>query len=179
MSGPTFLQGYDPPSGGDETARYYGYLFCPFCCNTSATSDRKLDIGWFASLSSITYEYQDLMEPFDPLTCSRYAASLAPLLIISPLRLVWLYVCMKYLRAFRSRVESNRLTQASFSSSKRASCIQIDDFSPLAHLSDAQLSEFVVVLSCCASEWLCFRYFSQWGHVASILLTYPEKVTVL
>jgi|LauGreDrversion4_2_1035121.scaffolds.fasta_scaffold214793_2 hypothetical protein len=145
MNGQPWLLNYDPPYSDDQTARYYGFLLCPFCCNTTATSERGEKIGWFASLSSITYEILEPNAPFDPLTCSRYAVSLAPLLIISPLRLVWLFTCMKYINTFRSRVKSNLATVASFTSSERASSVQIDDFAPLAHLSDSQLLEYVCV----------------------------------
>jgi hypothetical protein len=98
------------------------------------------------------------------------------LLIISPLRLVWLFTCMKYINTFRSRVKSNLATVASFTSSERASSVQIDDFAPLAHLSDSQLLEYVCVFIIHAFPWLCCRYFSQWGHVASIVISHPEKV---
>jgi hypothetical protein len=154
MNGQIWLQEYDPPFSDDKTARYYGYLLCPFCCNTSATFERGTKIGWFASLSSITYEIQEPNVPFDPLTCSRYAVSLAPLLIISPLRLVWLYACFMYLRAFRSRVELNLAAQASITSSERASCVQIDNFAPLAHLSNSQLFEYVIFFLLCTDVTL-------------------------
>jgi hypothetical protein len=141
MNGQQWLRVYYPTFSDDKTVRYYGYLLCPFCCNIEATSERGKEIGWFASLSSITYEAQEPSVQFDPLTCSRYAVSLAPLLIISPLRIVWLFTCIRYLGAFRSRVQSNRAAQASITSSERACCIQIDDFAPIAHLSKAQLFE--------------------------------------
>jgi len=91
----------DPPYS-NQTIHYYGYLQCPMCCNVKNPEAKEEQAnGWFASVSSITFE-----DSLDKDACSRYAVSLAPLLI-TLLRLVWLRVCTLYLRAFRSRVRLN------------------------------------------------------------------------
>lgn len=125
----------DPPYS-NQTIHYYGYLQCPMCCNVKNPEAKEEQAnGWFASVSSITFE-----DSLDKDACSRYAVSLAPLLI-TLLRLVWLRVCTLYLRAFRSRVRLNIANEPAYAFSERASCIQIDDFSPLSCLSESQLLE--------------------------------------
>jgi hypothetical protein len=135
MSQVPHLIDVDPPYS-NQTIHYYGYLQCPMCCNAKNPEAKEEQVnGWFASVSSITFE-----DSLDKDACSRYAVSLAPLLI-TLLRLVWLRVCTLYLRAFRSRVRLNIANEPAYAFSERASCIQIDDFSPLSCLSESQLLE--------------------------------------
>jgi hypothetical protein len=133
IDGDPILSNLDPPYSNSEkkTARFYGYLRCPLCCDINNPEAKQL--GWFASVSSITFEG-------NPSACSLYAISHASFLIIF-LRLIWMYVCVGYLKAFRSRVRSYLAADPVHTSSDRASTVQIDDFSPLVHISDAQLFE--------------------------------------
>jgi hypothetical protein len=133
IDGDPILENLDPPYS-EQTARFYGYLRCPLCCNINNPVGVPLaNLGWFARVSSITFEG-------NPSACSLYAISHASFLIIF-LRFVWMYVCVGYLKAFRSRVKSYLAADPVHPSSDRASTVQIDDFSPLVHISDAQLFE--------------------------------------
>ena len=129
INGDPILKDLDPPYS-EQTARFYGHLRCPLCCNVVTP---VATLGWFASVSSVSFEG-------NPSPCSQYAISHASFLIIL-LRLTWIFVCVGYLKAFRSRVRSYLAADPVHASSDRALTVQIDDFSPLVHISDAQLFE--------------------------------------
>ena len=133
IGGAPYLDGLDPPYT-DDTARYYAYIQCPFCCDTKSNHESKL--GWFGAFSSVTFEDEKT-----PDACSRYAVSWISFIWVTIMRLIWVFVCYRYLVIFRSRVQSNLAADPVDSSSDRAASVQIDDFSPLAHISDAQLFE--------------------------------------
>jgi hypothetical protein len=133
INGVPHLEGLDPPFSR-ASARYYAYLQCPLCCSIQSNTEPKKELGWFAAVSSVTYESSDSH------SCAYYAVSWASYFIII-LRLLWIKVCLKYLHAFLSRVNSNLAIDSAVISSERAACVQIDDISPLAHLSDAQIIE--------------------------------------
>ena len=141
------LENLSPPYS-NQTARYYAHLQCPLCCDiwVKDNVNQRPEPSWFAYSSSITYESENPSitpesEQASPTpVCALYAVSLAPYLI-TVLRLLWLFVCILQLRAFRSRVLDNIALEHANVSSQRASCVQIDDFAPIAHLSDAQAAE--------------------------------------
>lgn len=135
INGDPILKDLDPPYS-EQTARFYGHLRCPLCCNVVTEAAKLATPGWFASVSSVTVEGFE----GNPSACSQYAISHASFLIIL-LRLTWIFVCVGYLKAFRSRVRSYLAADPVHASSDRALTVQIDDFSPLVHISDAQLFE--------------------------------------
>ena len=152
IGGSPNLKNLSPPYS-NQTARYYAHLQCPLCCDiwVKDNVDQRPELSWFAYSSSITYESDPaFITPeseqasttniFTKPVCAFYAVSLASYLIVV-LRLLWLLVCIMQLRAFRSRVLANIALEHANVSSQRASCVQIDDFAPIAHLSDAQAAE--------------------------------------
>jgi hypothetical protein len=149
IGGSPHLENLSPPYS-NQTARYYAHLQCPLCCDIWVKDNVKQrpELSWFAYSSSITYESDqasitpesEQASKTPPPVCAFYAVSLASYLIIV-LRLLWLLVCIMQLRAFRSRVLANIALEHANVSSQRASCVQIDDFAPIAHLSDVQVAE--------------------------------------
>ena len=145
INGSPNLKNLSPPYS-NQTVRYYAHLQCPLCCDIYVKDnfDKRPELSWFAYSSSITYESE--RTPITPESdqeknvCALYAVSLAPYLI-TVMRLLWLFVCIAQLRAFRSRVLDNIALEHANVSSQRAACVQIDDFAPIAHLSDAQAAE--------------------------------------
>ena len=144
IDGSPNLKNLSPPYS-NQTARYYAHLQCPLCCDiwVKDNVDQRPELSWFAYSSSITYESEPtyITPESEPTSvCALYDVSLASYLIIV-MRLLWLIVCISQLRAFRSRVLDNIALEHANVSSQRASCVQIDDFAPIAHLSDAQAAE--------------------------------------